>query len=169
MSELLNDSPTAVKIRDKILSQLHPGEQVLYVTEGQVQEPYGSGTGDFNLYIGAIIVTSERLLVFESKAFGRASHVEAVWRDVERTGRHDTGEVGVQKYVHASRGRPLWKISIWEGKSYKTPLDAGRLDMLSMAIQEARLALAAEMADESAAHDAQVGNDYEELRRRRGF
>lgn len=53
MSDLLNDSATAVKIRDKILAELHPEEQVFYAAEGQVPsvtEPTGSNPGDFHLY-----------------------------------------------------------------------------------------------------------------------
>ncbi len=163
MSKLLDDSPTAVKLRDRILKEVGANEQILYVTEGQVYEPLGGE--DFVLYIGAIIVTTERLLVFESKVLGRSALYQTTWREVEQSGRHDNGEVGIQK-----RGRrPIWRISIWEGKSYKTPLDMKRLDMLALAIQEARLAVAAETAAETADHDAQVSDEYEKLKRRRGF
>lgn len=70
MSDLLNDSPTAAKPRHRILAKLGPNEQILYVADGQIYEP--SSRDDFVLYIGAILVTSERLLSVESKLFGRA-------------------------------------------------------------------------------------------------
>jgi hypothetical protein len=55
-----------------------------------------------------------------------------------------------------------WKISIWEGKSYKTPPDKKRLDLLSRSIQEARAAVVA-------SHETDVDIAYEELKRRRGL
>jgi hypothetical protein len=36
MSDLLNDSATASKLRDKILAELHADEEVFYAVEGQV-------------------------------------------------------------------------------------------------------------------------------------
>lgn len=160
VSELLNDSPTAVKFRDGILNELHPGEQVLYAADAQVMEPTG-GT-NFNLYIGSVIVTNERLLVAEGKMMGRVAFHSVPWSEVEKSGRLNDGKVGIQKTISSKSRWPLWEISIWEGKSYKTPLDKKRLDLLSLSIQEARMAVAA-------SHEADVDSAYDELRRRRGF
>jgi Bacterial PH domain len=160
MSDLLNDSPTAVKFRDRILNELHPGEQVLYAADAQVTEPMG-GT-DFNLYIGSVIVTNERLLVTEGKMMGRVSFHSVPWIEVVKSGHLNDGKVGIQKTVSARSRWPLWEIGIWEGKSYKTPLDRKRLDLLSRSIQEARLAIAA-------ADEADMDSAYDELKRRRGF
>jgi hypothetical protein len=163
VSDLLNDSPTAVKFRDRILKELGATERILYVTDGEVKEPLGGN--DFVLYSGAIIVTNERLVVVESKALGRCVLNQTIWRNVESSGRHDSGAIVIRK----PGSRPIWKISIWEGKSYKTPLDKKRLDMLALAIEEVRLTVATERAAENADHDAQVRGEYEELKRRRGF
>lgn len=156
MSELLNDSPTAIKLRDRILADMSPSEKVLFVAEGQVVEPLGGG--NFNLIVGAIVVTTERLAVFESKALGRMAKYQVAWRDVQNDGKMPTGKVAIQK----NGPRPIWEIGIWEGKSYKTPLDTRQLDLLSLSITEARSAIAAERGAE--AEDA-----YEELKRKRGF
>ncbi len=156
MSELLNDSPTAIKLRDRILADLSPAEKVLFVTEGQVMEPIGGG--NFNLFIGAIVVTTERLAVFESKALGRMGKNHVAWRDVQKDGRMVDGRVAIQK----NGSRPRWEIGIWEGKSYKTPLDTKQLDLLSLSITEARSAIAAERG-------ADAVDAYEELKRKRGF
>ena len=168
MSELLDDSPTAARLKDRIIAEIAPGERILFVTEGHVIEPWGGGPSNFGLYIGAIIVTSVRILSVESKMLGRAAFRSKYWRDVEKIGRYDRGEVGLHEYVHKSKGRPIWRIEIWEGKSHKSPLDMRRLDMLSLAMDEARSAVAAEMAAESADHAAQVADEYEQLKRRRG-
>lgn len=156
MSELLNDSPTAVKHRERVLSELAPTEQILYVAEGQVFEPLGAN--NFNLFIGAIVVTSQRLLIFESKMLGRVALYQVAWRDVQKDGRSRDGKVALQK----GGPRPIWEISIWEGKSHRSPLDTKRLDMLSLSINEARTAIAAERG-------AEAVDAYEELKRRRGF
>lgn len=156
MSELLNDSATAFKLRDRILADMSPAEKILFVAEGQVLEPIGGS--NFNLFIGAIVATTERLAVFESKALGRMGKNEVAWRDVQKDGRTADGKVGIQK----SGSRPIWEISIWEGKSHKTPLDMKQLDLLSLSITDARSAIAAERGAEAA--DA-----YEELKRKRGF
>lgn len=156
MSELLNDSPTAVKHRGRILNELAPIEKILYVAEGQVYEPLGGDT--FNLLIGAIVVTNERLLIFESKMFGRVACHQVAWRDVQKDGRSRDGKVAIQK----GGPRPIWEISIWEGKSHQSPLNTKRLDLLSLSIDEARTAISTERGAE--AIDA-----YEELKRRRGL
>jgi hypothetical protein len=156
LSELLNDSPTATKLRDRILADMSPSEKILFATEGQVVERLG-GT-DFILFIGAIVVTTERLAVFESKALGRMGKNDVAWRDVQKDGRTADGMVAIQK----SGSRPIWEVSIWEGKSYKSPLNMRQLDLLSLSIDEARSAIAAERGAEAA--DA-----YEELKRKRGF
>ena len=161
MSELLNDSPTAVKYRDRVLAELHPGERVMYAVDAQVMEPMPFKK--FNLYIGSVIVTNERLLVAEGKALGRgATFHSASWGEVENVGRGNDGKVGIQKTVSSKSRWPLWEISIWEGESYKTPLDKKQLDLLSLSIQEARAAVAA-------SRGADVDSAYEELKRRRGF
>lgn len=160
MSELLNDSPTALKYRDRILAELYSDEKVMFAVDAQVMEPT---PGDrFNLYIGAVIVTTERLLVVESKAMGRVVFHSVPWGDVEQAGQANDGEVAIRKTVSSNSRWPLWKISIWEGKSYKTPLDKKQLDLLGLSIQEARAAVAA-------SRDAEAGSAYEELKRRRGF
>lgn len=164
MSDLLNDSATAVKIRDRILAELGPDEQVFYAVEGQVTEPTGSGPGAFNLYVGAIIVTNERLLLAETRMMGRAAFWSLRWADVEEIGRFPDGAVGYKKKLNPNVRYPLWKAEIWEGKSYKTPLDAKALDVLAMSSKEAfdaisQAALAARVEDASSA--------YEELKRRR--
>lgn len=162
MSKLLNDSPTAVKFRDRILAELHPDERVLYAADAQVMEPTGGGPGDFNLYIGSVIVTSERLLAAEGKMMGRVAFFSVPWSEVEKAGRGTDGAVVVQKAVSMKSRWPIWKISIWEGKSYKTPLDRQRLDLLLMSIHEARAAV-------SASHEDDTVAAYEELKCRRGF
>lgn len=159
MSDLLNDSPTAVKFRDRILAELHSGEQVLYAADGQVTEPHG-GT-DFGLYIGSIIVTSERLLLVEGKMMGRAAFTSVSWTDVVKSGRGDDGRVGVQKNITSRSRWPIWEIRIWEGKSFKTPLDKTRLDLVSLSIQEALSAV-------KGAEGADTLSAYEELKKRRG-
>jgi hypothetical protein len=159
VSDLLNDSPTAVKFRDRILSELHPGELVLYASDAQVMEPTG-GT-DFNLYIGSVIVTKERLLVAEGKMMGRVAFQSLPWSDVEKSGRLNDGKVGIRESISSTSRWPLWEISIWEGKSYKTPLDKKRLGLLSLSIQEAQEAVAA-------SNEADVDSAYDELKRRRG-
>jgi hypothetical protein len=141
---------------------MHRGEQVLYAVDAQVMEPTGRAAGDFNLYIGSVIVTNERLVVVEGKALGRVAFHSVLWSDVEKSGRGNDGKVGIQKTVSSRSHWPIWEISIWEGKSYKTALDKQRLDLLSLSIQEARAAIAA-------SHAADVGSAYEELKRRRGF
>lgn len=153
MSDLLNDSATAIKVRSQILDELEPGEGILYVGEGHVVEPWGS---NFLLFVGALIVTTKRFLCVESKAFGRVSVHSVRWNEVVKTGRLDGGEVAIQKLGI----RSLWKVSIWEGKSFKTPLSRKQLDMLSFSIAEAQSMVEAE-------HGAEVASDYEELRRRR--
>jgi Bacterial PH domain len=158
VSELLNDSPTAVKFRDRVLDELHPGERVLYATDAQVVEPMGGM--DFNLYIGSVIVTNERLLVAEGKMMGRVTFHSVPWNVVQKSGRLNDGRVGVQKSVSPKSRWPLWEISIWEGKSHKTPLDRKRLDLLSLSIQEARATVAA-------SHQTDVESAYDELKRRR--
>lgn len=160
MSELLTDSPTAMKFRDRIVNELHAGEQVLYAADAQVMEPMGGA--NFNLYIGSVIVTSERLLVAEGKVLGKVSFHSVPWSEVEKSGRLSDGKVGIQKTISLKSRWPLWEISIWEGKSYKTPLDRKSLDLLSLSIQEARAAIAA-------SHDADVDSAYDDLKRRRGF
>jgi hypothetical protein len=162
VSELLNDSPTALKLRDRVLSELHGGEQVYYAADGQVMEPTGGGPGDFNLYVGSVIVTNERLLVAESKMLGGARFWSVAWTDVEEAGRYDDGTVGVRKSLSSTNRWPLWKISIWEGKSHKTPLDKKRLDLLALSIKEAQDAVAASRV-------ADAADSYEDLKRRRGF
>jgi len=162
VSELLNDSPTAVKFRDRILSELGDEEQVLYAADGQVIEPTGTGSGDFNLYVGSIIVTTVRLLVVEGKMLGGARLQSVAWTDVEKTGQFEDGTVGINKVISSRNRWPIWKISIWEGKSHKTPLDTKRLGLLSLSVQEAKAAV-------SASQDADVTLAHEELKRRRGF
>lgn len=159
MSDLLNDSPTAVKFRDKILAELHPGEQVLYASDAQVTEPHGGS--DFALYVGAVIVTSERLLVVEGKMMGRVAFYSVAWTDVVKTGRGNDGIVGVQKNVTSRSRWPLWEIRIWEGKSWKTPLDKTRLDLVALSIQDGLAAV-------QAAEGAETMSAYEELKKRRG-
>jgi len=166
MSDLLNDSATAVKVRDKILAELHPDEQVFYAAEGQVTEPTPapSRPNDFNLFAGAIIVTNERLLVAEAKMLGGARFWSLPWADVNEIGRYPDGAVGYKKTLKQGVQWPLWKVQIWEGKSYKTPLDAKALDILAMSSKEAfdavsQAALASRVEDASSA--------YEELKRRR--
>jgi hypothetical protein len=56
--------------------------------------------------------------------------------------------------------RPIWEISIWEGKSHKTPLDKKHLDLLALSIQDARAPIAAQ-------HNADVDSAYDDLKRRR--
>jgi len=159
MSDLLNDSQTAVKFRDRILAELHPGEEVLYAAEGQVTEPHGGS--DFALYIGSIIVTSERLLLVEGKMMSRVAFVSLAWPDVVKVGRGDDGRVGVQKNITSRSRWPLWEMRIWEGKSWKTPLDRTRLDLLYLSIQDALAAV-------QAAEGADTLSAYEELKKRRG-
>jgi hypothetical protein len=160
VSKLLNDSPTAVKYRDRVLAELHPSEQVMYAADAQVMEPtFGN---NFNLYIGSVIVTNERLLVADAKSLGRLTFHSVSWGEVEQAGRLNDGKVGIQKTVSSKNRWPIWQISMWEGKSYKTPLDKKQLDLLALSIQEARAAIAA-------MRDADVNSAYEELRRRRGF
>ena len=164
MSDLLNDSTTAVKLRDKVLVELRSDEQVFYAADGQVTEPTGSNPGDFNLYIGAIIVTDERLLIAESKMMGRAAFWSLPWADVEEIGRYPDSAVGYKKKLKQGVRWPLWRAQIWEGKSHKTPLDVKALDILAMsskeafdAVSQAKLASRVEDADSA----------YEELKRRR--
>jgi hypothetical protein len=159
MSDLLNDSPTAVTFRDRILAELHSGEKVLYAADGQVKEPHGGS--DYALYIGSIIVTSERLLVVESKMRGRAAFYSVAWTDVVTTGRGNDGTVGVQTNVTSRSRWPIWEIKIWEGKSWTTPLDKVRLDLVSFSIQEGLAAV-------QAAEGADTLSAYEELKKRRG-
>jgi hypothetical protein len=73
MSDLLNDSATAVKVRDKLCEELYGDEEVFYATDGNVAEPFGIGGRELHLMVGAIIVTDRRLLVAEAKMLGRAS------------------------------------------------------------------------------------------------
>lgn len=160
MSDLLNDSPTAAKYRDRVLAELYSGEQVMYAVDAQVMEP--TPGNNFNLYIGAVIVTTERILVAEGKALGRVAFHSVPWGDVEQAGQGNDGKVGIRKTVSSKSRWPLWEISIWEGKSFKTPLDKKQLDLLALSIQEARAAVAA-------SRDADAGSAYEELKRRRGF
>jgi hypothetical protein len=162
VSELLNDSPTAVKFRDRIINELHPGEHVLYATDAEVMEPTGSGPGDFNLYVGSVIVTNERLLVVEGKMMGRVAFHSVAWSDVEKFGWGNDGKLGIQKAISPKSRWPIWKIGIWEGKSYKTPLDKKRLGLLSLSIQEAQAAV-------SASRESDVDSAYEELKRRRNL
>lgn len=164
MTDLLNDSPTAVKVRDKILAGLHPDEQVFYATEGQVMEPTGNGPGDFNLYVGAIIVTNQRLLVAEAKMMGRAALWSLPWTDVDSIGRYPDGTVGFKKQLKQGVRWPLWKAQVWEGKSYKTPLDTKALDILAISAKEA-LDAVSEAALASRVEEA--SSAYEELKRRR--
>jgi hypothetical protein len=159
VTDLLNDSPTAVKYRDRVLAELHSGEQVMYAVDAQVMEP--TPGNNFNLYIGSVIVTNERLLVVEGKALGRVAFHSVPWGEIEKSGRGNDGKVGIQKTISSKSRWPLWEISIWEGKSYKTPLDKKQLDLLSLSIQEARAAVAA-------SQEADVDSAYEELKRRRG-
>lgn len=164
MSDLLNDSATAVKVRDKILAELRPDEQVFYAAEGQVTEPTGGGPGDFNLYVGAIIVTNERLLVAEAKMLGGARFLSLPWADVNEIGRYPDGTVGYKKELKQGVRWPLWKVQMWEGKSFKTPVDTKGLDILAMSSKEAydavsQAALASRVDEASSA--------YEELKRRR--
>jgi hypothetical protein len=166
MSDLLNDSATAVKIRDKILIELRPGEQVFYAAEGQVTEPQplAHRPNDFHLYVGAIIVTNERLLVAEAKMLGGARFTSLPWADVSEIGRYPDGRVGYKRTLKQGVQWPLWQVHIWAGKSYKTPLDAKALDILAMSSTEAydavrQASLAARVDDASSA--------YEELKRRR--
>lgn len=156
MSELLNDSPTAIKLRDRILADMGSAEKILYVVEGHVFEP--TGGGHFNLFVGAILVTTERLAVYESKALGRMGKNEVAWRDVQKDGRSADGKVAIQK----GGARPIWEISIWEGKSHKSPLNTTQLDLLSLSITDARSAIAA-------GRGAEAADAYEELKRKRGF
>jgi hypothetical protein len=160
VSDLLNDSPTAVKFLDRILGELFDGEQVLFATDGQVVEPTGGSATDFNLYVGAIIVTNERLLVAEGKMMGRVAFHSVAWTDVEKSGRSEDGMVVVQKRISSKNRWPLWKIGIWEGKAYKSPLDQKSLDLLRLSMVEARESV-------EASHQADVGSAYEELKRRR--
>jgi len=164
MSDLLNDSATAVKLRDKILAELHAGEQVFYAGEGQVMEPTGSGPGDFNLYVGAIIVTNQRLLLAEAKMMGRAAFWSLPWADVEQIGRYEDGALRYKKTLKQGVRWPLWKVQIWEGKSHKTPLDMKALDILEMSSREAFDAVSQAMV---ASRVEDAGNAYEELKRRR--
>ena len=164
MSELLNDSPTAAKLRDRILRELRPGEEVFYAADGQINEPTGSGSGDFHLYIGTLIVTSQRLLVGESKMLGGAAFADWAWADVEQISRKQDGSVVYKKILKQGVRRPLWIATIWEGKSYKTPVDAKALDLLEMSSREAFDAIQ-QAALKARANDAT--NAYEELKRRR--
>jgi hypothetical protein len=160
MSDLLSDSPTAAKYRDRVLAELHGGEKVMYAVDAQVFEP--TTGSNFNLYIGAVIVTNERLLIAEGKAFSRVTFHSVLWGDVEQAGQANDGKVGIRKSVSSKSRWPIWEISIWEGKSFKTPLDKKQLDLLALSIQEARVAVAA-------TREADVDSAYEELKRRRGF
>lgn len=165
MSELLNDSATAIKIRDRVLGELKAGEQILYVAEGQVNEPTGSGAADFNLYIGALIVTNQRLLVGESKMIGGAKFASLQWADVEQIGRRQDGAVAYKKILKQGVRWPLWIATAWVGKSYKTPVDLKALDLLEMSSREAFDAVH-QAAATARVDDAATA--YEELKRRRG-
>jgi hypothetical protein len=141
-----------------------PGEQVFYVVEGQVNEPTGGGATDFNLYIGALIVTNQRLLVGESKMMGGAKFASLLWADVEQIGRRQDGSVAYKKTLRQGVRWPLWIATAWVGKSYKTPVDLKALDVLEMSSREAfdavhQAALSARVDDAASA--------YEELKRRR--
>lgn len=105
---------------------------------------------------------SELLTDSPSKMLGKASFHSEPWSEVEKSGRLSDGKVGIQKTISSKSRWPLWEIGIWEGKSYKTPLDRKSLDLLSLSIQEARAAIAA-------SHDADVDSAYDDLKRRRGF
>lgn len=165
MSDLLTDSPNAVKIRDRILGELRPNEQVLFATDALVHEPRGGS--QFYLYTGvAIIVTSERLLLAEPKMMGRASFVSVPWTDVENGGRTNDGDVVVQRKVKGFGSWPIWEIQIWEGKNHRSPRDQTRLNILSMCIRDAWQAVKSADAVVEAADTAAA---YEELKKRRGF
>ena len=163
MSNLLNDSTTAVKVRDRILAELKSGEQVYYVAEGQILEPTGSGPGAFNLYVGALIVTNQRLLVAESK-MGRARFQSLQWVDLEKMGRRADGCVLYQKTLKQGVHWPLWEAKIWVGKSFKTPLDMKALDVLELSSREAFTAV---NEAQTAARVNDATSAYEQLKRRR--
>jgi hypothetical protein len=162
VSELLNDSPTAVKYRDRILEELHAGEQVLcaYDSTIAVLDPVEGGCS--NVYLGAVIVTNERLLSVEGKMMGRVAYRSVPWGDVEQVLQSPDGKVGVMRTRSSERHYRLWSVGIWEGKSNSSPLDKTRLDVLRLSIQEARAAVADSQATQS-------DSAYEELKRRRGF
>jgi hypothetical protein len=166
MSELLNDSTTALKIRDKILLELQPNEQVFYAVDGQifVPTPIPGRPNDFYLIVGAIIVTNERLLIAETKLMGRAGFTSLQWEDVDSIGRFPDSTVGYDLKIKPGVRWPRWKAQIWEGKSHSTPLDTRALDVLAMSSKEAFDAVSA------AAHASRVedvSSAYEELKRRR--
>lgn len=162
MSELLSDSPTAVKYRDRILQELHAGERVLYASDSTigVLDPVEGGCS--NVYIGAIIVTNERLLSAEGKMMGRVAFRSVPWGDVENIAQTPDGKVGVLRTRSSERHYRLWSVAIRTGKSSSSPLDKTRLDLLRLSIQDARAAVADSRAAES-------DSAYEELKRRRGF
>lgn len=166
MSDLLNDSATAVKVRDKILAELHPDEQVFYAVDGQILEPQSleHRPNQFHLLVGAIIVTSERLLVVAAKMMGRAGFSPLRWVDVDSIGRLPDGTVGYKKKIKPDVRWPLWKAQIWEGKSHSTPLDAKALDLLALSSKEAFDAVS---KAEHAARVEDASTAYEELKRRR--
>ena len=177
MSDLLNDSPTAAKFRDRILAAIGPGEQILFAMDGEVFVLMPD-----TVYIGAVIVTNLRILVLETKAFGRATLHAIGWRDVESAGWHDDGaglSVAVttrrdamlaSKAQRSGESLPLrWKVRAWQGQSFKSPLDKRTLELLALTIQEARDAITKEEAAAGADHAMEVLDAYEELKKRRGF
>lgn len=86
------------------------------------------------------------------------------WADVEHIGRKQGGSVVYKKIFKQGVRWPLWVVTIWVGKSYKTPVDMTALDILEMSSREAFEAI------QQAAVNARVDDAtsaYEELKRRR--
>ena len=164
MSDLLDDSSNAVKIRDRILGELQPNETVLYATNGDVREPRGSSS--YSYFGVAVIVTNRRLLLGEPKMMGRASFFSVPWSEVENHGRTADGDVIVKKKVSGFGDWPIWEIQVWEGKNYVSPRDMTRLNLLALCLDEAWTAI--KNAD-AAAEAADTASAYEELKKRRGF
>jgi hypothetical protein len=82
-------------------------------------------------------VTNERLLVAEAKRLGGAAFQSTPWVDLEAIWRFPNGAVGYKKRLKPGSRWPLWEVEIWEGKSYKTPVDTKALDVLEMASRDA--------------------------------
>lgn len=165
MTDLLNDSPTAVQLRESILRELRDDESVLFVAEGKVLEPLG-GFSTSKVYLGAILVTNHRLMVAERKLMRKAKLTSLRWADVADSGRDDD-EVIIQKSPSSSFGYPIWKVRL--DRKPTTDERSGRpewkvdykgLDLLALSIREARAAVEASRVEESR-------SAYEELRRRR--
>ena len=77
MSILLNDSDTALFLKEKILSELAPEESVLFVAEGHKHSEAHDSVD------GALIVTSDRILIASQKMFKGAQFSSCPWEQVE--------------------------------------------------------------------------------------